>query len=163
MNGPAGDSVKAQVSVKVSVERAFDLFTREIDLWWRRSPRFRNFSGAQALVCIEPRLDGRVLESWSDGSVERIFEIGRVTTWQPPSALAFTWRNANFADGEVTQVEVSFAADGDATLVTVVHRGWAALPPDHPARHGAGVLAFQQSLGSWWGDQLSALRQIATP
>lgn len=157
----AGDLVKAQVSVDVPLERAFELFTQNIDLWWRRSPRFRNFAEAQALVCIEPKLDGRVFESWSDGQDERVFEIGRVTLWQPPTALAFTWRNSNFTAGEVTHVEVTFSANGDATLVTVIHRGWAALPPNHPARHNAGVAAFQQSLGRWWGDQLSAFR-IAT-
>lgn len=159
MTGLAGDQVKVEVRVKVPRERAFALFTTEIDLWWRRSPRFRNGTGARAIICIEAKVDGRVFESWSDGTAEHAFEIGRVTRWDPPSALAFTWRNANFADGEVTHVEILFTGDGDSTLVTVVHRGWAALRPDHPARHGAPAAAFQRSLGQWWGDQLTAFRQ----
>jgi Activator of Hsp90 ATPase homolog 1-like protein len=152
--------VKVEVSVNVSRQRAFDLFTTEIDLWWRRSVRFRNFTDDRAFICIERKVEGRVFESCSDGSVERVFEIGRVTRWQPHSDFAFTWRNANFAEGEITHVEIEFSGDGDTTLVTVVHSGWAALRPDHPARHGAPIRAFQSSMGRWWGDQLSAYRRV---
>jgi hypothetical protein len=36
-----GDQARASVGVAVPPEEAFDIFTREIDLWWRRGPRFR--------------------------------------------------------------------------------------------------------------------------
>ena len=72
--------------------------------------------------------------------------------------LAFEWRAVNFAPTEVTTVEVTFVDRGDATDVTVVHRGWAALPADHPVRHGADVARFIRAQGLWWGDLLTSLR-----
>ena len=47
------------------------------------------------------------------------------------------------------------------TLVTVTHRGWASLRPDHPARHGQDVGPFIRTMGLWWGDQLTSLRLVA--
>ena len=153
-----GDKVIASVSVRLSQARTFALFTQEIDLWWRRGPRFRHGS-ASGVVCIEPWVDGRVFESWNTGTEEHVFEIGRVLEWQPPERLAFSWRNETFTSGEMTKVEVDFDDHGDSTMVTVTHRGWSALPADHPARHGLRSTTFQQMVGRWWGDQLTALRQ----
>jgi hypothetical protein len=45
--------------------------------------------------------------------------------------------------------------------VTVHHRGWSALPEDHPARHGLTGAAFARMVGLWWGDLLTALREHA--
>lgn len=157
----AGDKVTASVSVRLSRARTFALFTQEIDRWWRRGPRFRHSLSTGALIAIEPHLGGRVFESWGSGGEECVFEIGRVTTWDPPARLAFSWRNQTFTRSEATQVEVDFADHGATTMVTVTHRGWASVPPDHPARHGLVTTAFQQMIGRWWGDQLTALRQGA--
>jgi hypothetical protein len=56
------------------------------------------------------------------------------------------WRLTNFAPGERTEVEVLFEPDEDGTRVTVEHRAWSALRPDHPARHGQDAPAF---LAGW--------------
>jgi hypothetical protein len=45
--------------------------------------------------------------------------------------------------------------------VTVTHRGWASLRPDHPVRHGHEVPAFIRMMGLWWGDLLTSLREHA--
>jgi uncharacterized protein YndB with AHSA1/START domain len=157
----AGDQARVTVSVAVPPATAFDIFTREIDLWWRRGPRFRALSGEHALIAIEGRLGGRVFESQGDGSPAR--EIGRVLAWEPPARLLFEWRASNFAPAERTEVEVQFeaAAGGRSTRVTVTHRGWAAIRPDHPVRHGQDTAAFLRLMGLWWGDQLAALRLLA--
>jgi uncharacterized protein YndB with AHSA1/START domain len=90
-----------------------------------------------------------------------VFEVGRVTAWQPPSRLVLEWRNVNFAPSERTEIEVVFEPAGGGTRVTVQHRGWAALRPDHPARHNLAGPAFSRMIGLWWGDQLTALRELA--
>jgi hypothetical protein len=41
---PAGDQVRVSVSVAVPPAAAFEIFTQEIDRWWRRGPRFRRGS-----------------------------------------------------------------------------------------------------------------------
>jgi len=162
---PAGrrTDANATVAVRVAVppEVAFDLFTREIDSWWRRGPKFRHGSGADARIAIEPRLDGAVFETWQQEGEPRRFELGRVVAWEPPARLVFTWRNATFAPIENTEVEVTFAIAGSGTLVTVRHRGWTALRPDHPARHGLSDAGLSRSVGLWWGDQLTSLRERA--
>lgn len=163
MSGERAADVTATVAVRVAAapEIAFDLFTREIDSWWRRGPRFRHATGSDARISIEPRRDGAVRETWHENGAERHFELGRVTAWAPPHRLCFTWRNATFAPAEDTDVEVTFAAVGAGTLVTVRHRGWTRLRPDHPARHGMDDTALSRSVGLWWGDQLTALRERA--
>ena len=40
MTGP-GDRASASVFVRLAVEEAFDVFTREIDLWWRTGLAYR--------------------------------------------------------------------------------------------------------------------------
>lgn len=161
---PPGDRARAMVGVAVEPEAAFRLFTEQMDLWWRRGRRFRIAPGDRGLMAMEPGVGGRVFESWHDAQgTERVHEIGRVQVWEPPRRLVFSWRAINFAPDETTEVEVLFArTESGHTQVSVEHRGWAALRPDHPVRHGQEVPAFIRMMGLWWGDQLTALRVRGT-
>jgi uncharacterized protein YndB with AHSA1/START domain len=153
----AGDQARVTVGVAVPPDVAFAVFTEEIDLWWRRGPQFRRVGGKHAVIAIEGVEGGRVFESAGEGLPAQ--EVGRVLAWQPPSRLVFEWRAANFAPAECTEVEVLFAlAPGGGTSVTVVHRGWADIRPDHPVRHGQDVPAFIGGMGRWWGGLLSSYR-----
>jgi len=154
----AGDQARVTVSVALAPADCFAVFTQEIDLWWRRGPRFRAFGGDRALIAIEGHEGGRVFEQLGDN----VHEIGRVLSWEPPARLRFEWRASNFAPLEHTEVEVTFEAAGSGTRVTVTHRGWAAIRPDHPVRHRQDTAAFLRTMGLWWGDQLSALRLSAS-
>jgi uncharacterized protein YndB with AHSA1/START domain len=155
------DQVRVGVLVRVPLTTAFELFTTDIDRWWRRGPKFRNAGVNAGFVHIDPHVNGRVFESIEDENGPRVFEIGRVSAWEPPHRLVFSWRNSNFAAHEVTEVEVRFSAAGGGTKVEVTHRGWSALRGDHPARHGLDDQAFARMLGLWWGEQMSALREFA--
>jgi len=159
--GAAGDVATVTVTLAVAPADAFEIFTGEINLWWRRGPRFRNAVDESGIICIEPRLGGRVFESQSaqDG-VETVIEIGRTTVWDPPGRLVFEWRNSNFSAGEKTEVEVRFQPSRSGTRVTVMHRGWSGIRPDHPARHGLATAEFVRMMGMWWGDQLTSLRVV---
>lgn len=165
MTGPAPSGDEARVSVTVAVEpaEAFDVFTREIDLWWRRGPKFRLAGHHPGTLIFEPGVDGRIFETFETAAGGRVHEVGRVTVWEPPARLVFTWRNANFSPDERTEVEVGFEATGVGTLVTVRHRGWSAIRSDHPARHGLDGAAFIRMNALWWGDQMTSLRErVAT-
>jgi uncharacterized protein YndB with AHSA1/START domain len=89
-----------------------------------------------------------------------VIEVGRIRAWEPPHRLAFSWRNANYAADEQTDVEVTFEPSSSGTLITVTHSGLASLRSDHPARHGQEGAAFSRMIGLWWGEQMSSLRQL---
>jgi uncharacterized protein YndB with AHSA1/START domain len=156
-----GDQARVSVAVGVPPATAFEIFTGEIDVWWRRGPKFRHAGTHGGFVHLEPHVGGRLFESidGDNGSGPRVFEVGRVLVWEPPERLAFSWRNANFAPDEITRVDVEFVPSRTGTIVTVTHRGWSALRPDHPARHGLHGAAFSRMIGLWWGELLTSLRQ----
>jgi len=156
----SGDRARVSVTVAVPPEVAFEVFTGEIDRWWRRGPKFRHAGLRRGLVHLEPRLGGRLFESIDSEDGERVFEVGRVRVWDPPARLAFSWRNANFAPHESTDVTVEFTPTASGTLVTVTHVGLAALRADHPARHGLQGAEFSRMIGLWWGDQMTSLREL---
>ncbi len=155
----AGDAAGATVFVAVTPEDAFDVFTREIDLWWRRGKRYRIGGREPGVLGFEGRLGGRLFETVELPAGPRTFVVGRVLAWDPPRGFELEWRGVNFKPHETTHVAVSFRASGDGTLVSVRHSGFAALPDDHPARHGLAGAAFSRMLGMWWGDLLTALRE----
>lgn len=163
MSATAGDVAAASVFVRVSVEDAFEVFTEEIDRWWRHGRKFRIAGTRPGRLAFECRLDGRLFETVELPSGPRVFEVGRVLEWEPPSRFLLEWRVVNFADHEKTLVEVTFTPRGDGTMVRVEHRGWSAIRDDHPARHGLTGAAFSRKNGLWWGELMSALREhVAT-
>ena len=155
-----GDSARISVTVTVPPPLAFELFTVQIDRWWRRGPKYRA-RGDAGFIHIEPQVGGRLFESVDGADGASVFEVGRVQVWDPPRRLSFTWRAANFAEHEVTQVEVEFAAAATGTVVTVTHRGLSGLHAGHPARHGLQGADFSRMIGLWWGELLTSLRQVA--
>ncbi len=157
----AGDEATVTVLVQVAPEEAFRVFTEEIDLWWRRGLRYRIGRG-RSVLCVEPRLGGRLFETFERDGEERVVQTGQVTTWDPPRRLVLSWRAVNFAPSESTEVEVIFAPSPSGTRVTLHHRGWSRIRADHPARHDLAVPAFIRMIGLWWGDLLTSLRERAT-
>ena len=156
----SGDSARVSVTVAVPPPLAFEIFTEEIDRWWRRGIKFRQSGGRGGFLRIEPQVGGRLFESIDGGAGTSVFEVGRVRVWEPPRRLAFSWRNANYAPDEQTEVEVEFVPASAGTLVTVTHRGLSALRAAHPARHGLQGGAFSRMIGLWWGEQMSSLREL---
>lgn len=72
------------------------------------------------IVAFEPYAGGRIFERASNG-VE--LEWGQVLAWEPPHRLSYVWHI--YGDrADATEVDINFAAEGEATKVTIVHRGW---------------------------------------
>jgi uncharacterized protein YndB with AHSA1/START domain len=166
MSAPApkpGDVATVTVTVNVDPRAAFEIFTAQIDQWWRRGPRFRNepAAGDRGMLFLEPKLGGRLFESVRVRGAETVIDIGRIVAWSPPAHLAFTWRNSNFAPDEATHVDIRFDACSGGTRITVRHSDLSSLREDHPARHGLQSAAYVRMIGLWWGDLLTALRRHA--
>jgi uncharacterized protein YndB with AHSA1/START domain len=139
--------------VRATPERAFDGFVREIGVWWKPNGLFQTTPRAPGLLAFEPGEGGRLTETLSNG---KVFEIGRILTWEPPSRLVFSWRQANFPPDLATEVEVTFAAVGQETRVSVEHRGFDRVPADSVARHGFPDQALLMRLAEWWRDLLTS-------
>ena len=158
-------SDRASVTVRVGAPReiAWDVFTREIDLWWRHGRKFR--MREPSTMTLEPGVGGRLRETWRSEAGQDAREIGVVAAWVPPRRLVVSWRAANFeAEDPSTEVEVTFeraiGPSGEATLVTVEHRGWSKIRADHPVRHGEAPSAFVRRMGLWWGDLAQSIREL---
>lgn len=144
--------VLVALRVKASPERAFEVFTGEIGLWWRPNAMFQFTPRSPGVLSFESGPDGRFIETLANG---KVFEIGRIRAWEPPEAggpgrLVFGWRQATFRPGQDTEVEVRFEPVGDQTRVTVEHRGWESVPQDHVARHTFPDQIFLRRHGEWW-------------
>lgn len=113
------DPVEKIVVVPAPPEKAFRRFTEEVDTWWpRRSHSV--FQEGCAEVRMEGRLEGRLYEISDDGEEST---WGRVTAWDPPRTVAFTWHPGR--DEETAQsVEVTFRPVERGTRVRIEHVGW---------------------------------------
>jgi uncharacterized protein YndB with AHSA1/START domain len=113
--------VHTSVTVDVSREHAFTVFTQRFDAWWPRSHHIGDVPLDQ--VRLEPRAGGRWYEVRTDGSES---EWGKVLTWDPPGRLVLAWQlNATFTyDPDfLTEVEVTFTEVGPSrTQVVLEHR-----------------------------------------
>lgn len=144
--GIAYPPVRRSIEVRCSPERAFDLFTRTIGVWWPMATH--SVYGQGGSVAMGAGVGAEIVETSTSG--ERTM-WGRVTIWEPGQRLAFTWHPGVPLD-ESTDVEVSFAASPAGTLVELVHRGWERRR--EPARSRA-------SYESGWIPVLERLRDIA--
>ena len=79
--------VKKSITVKASVEHAFEVFTDGFDSWWPRSHHI----GKQPMVkaVIETRAGGRCFGREADGTE---CDWGRVLAWDPPHRFVLAWQ-----------------------------------------------------------------------
>lgn len=148
-------SVLVSLRVRARPDRAFEVFTREIALWWQPNQLIRITDVGGEVLALDAREGGALTATTPNGDV---FEIGRITVWEPPSRLVFSWRQQSFRPDQTTEVDIRFESVGDGeTRVTVQHFGWDAFPPEHAARHGFPEGVFLRRLGEWWTTLISAM------
>ena len=147
--------VVVAIRVRATPQRAFDVFTRDIGAWWRPNALFRFTPRDPGVLSFEPGEGGRLIETRAPG---KVFEVGRIRVWSPPSRLVFGWRQATFAEDQATEVEVRFEPVGEETRVTVEHSGWESVPQTHVAKHHFPNHIFLQRHGEWWRDLLEGLK-----
>ena len=124
-------SVRHEIVVETSAERAFRVFTEQLD---RIKPRDHNMLEVELeATVLEPRAGGRIYDRGVDGSE---CEWATVLAFEPPERFVFSWNisvqwRLEPDPGRRSEVEVSFAPEGDdRTRVAIEHR--------HLDRHGDG-------------------------
>jgi uncharacterized protein YndB with AHSA1/START domain len=146
--------VRSTVVVEAPIERAFQVFTEQIDAWWPRDKKIGAADLQEAV--LEAREGGRWYERDADGSE---CEWGRVLRCEPPRRLVLAWQ----IDGRwqydpelVTEVDVRFIAESATrTRVELEHRDL-----ERFGDHADGVRAAFTSPGGWPG-LLDAYAQLA--
>ena len=124
-------TIRQEIAVDAPVERAFRVFTEQLD---KIKPREHNMLGVDiAETVLEPRAGGRIYDRGTDGSE---CEWASVIAFEPPGRLVFSWNVSPRWQVEPdparrSEVEVRFIAEGpDRTRVELEHR--------HLDRHGDG-------------------------
>ena len=80
-------SVMVAIRVQATPERAFDVFTREIEAWWRPSGLFDLTARGDGRLSFEGGAGGRLITTRDNG---RVFEIGRIQRWAPGESRTVT-------------------------------------------------------------------------
>lgn len=113
--------VRKEIIVEAPRERAFRVFTENMEAWWPREHHI----GASPMkrAVLETRLHGRWYEVGEDGTE---CEWGKVLVWDPPARVVLAWQTTaewKFDPNFVTEVEVTFTAEGPRTTrVNLEHR-----------------------------------------
>jgi uncharacterized protein YndB with AHSA1/START domain len=149
-------SVRKSITVDAPIDRAFHVFTQEMESWW--SPDHHILDAPLARMVTEPHVGGRVYDVGTDGSE---CQWARVLEYDPPNLFVFSWDiNLQWeieTDLERTsEVAITFTAEGDArTRVELEHRKL--------DRHGDGWEKMRDAVGApdGWGVGLRRFGEAA--
>lgn len=156
MNQKTLSPVRHTVTVPLPIERAFSLFTNDLDAWWPRGHKIGAAEMAEAV--LEPRAGGRWYERDADGSE---CEWGKVLVFEPPRRLVVTWQiNAQWQHDpdptHASEFEVRFTEEAGRTRVELEHR--------NIERHGEDAEQLWKAFGSpgGWPGILDGYANTAT-
>lgn len=117
--------VVTAITVPLSPEKAFRLFTENVRRWWPLATH--SVYGDEAQSCtLEGWVGGRFYETHHDG---RESEWGRVLVWEPPQRIVFSFYPGRTPDTP-TDVEITFSPEGKRTRLNLTHSGWERLNPE---------------------------------
>jgi len=118
-------AARRSITVNATPERAFEVFTAGFNSWWPIESHHIGETMAVEVI-MEPFNGGRWFERDADGNE---CNWGFVTEFEPPHRVLLAWHlNPEWGydpDPEkATEVEVTFTAVEDGTLVELEHRGF---------------------------------------
>jgi uncharacterized protein YndB with AHSA1/START domain len=149
-------SVHSEVVVNIPVDRAFAVFTEQMD---QIKPRDHNLLAVDIEKTVfEPRVGGRIYDRGVDGSE---CEWATVLAYEPPDRVVFSWNISPQWQVEPdpdkrSEVEVRFIAEDERrTRVDLEHR--------HLDRHGDGWEAARDGVAApnGWRLYLSRYAELA--
>jgi uncharacterized protein YndB with AHSA1/START domain len=135
--------IRKTVTVDCAVEEAFRVFTVDAISWWPAETHSIHESVDE--IVFEPKVGGAVYEIATNG--ER-GHWATVLEWEPPHRLVLAW-NILEREGDLTEVEVRFLPEGEATRVELEHRGWENVEFDGPAKRRNYESGWDAVLGAY--------------
>ena len=150
------EAVRFDVTVEVSAERAFRVFTEQFD---QIKPREHNLLAPEPIAetVFEARVGGHVYDRGENGSVCR---WARVLTFDPPRRFVISWDISPSWQlvtdpSQASEVEVTFIPEGPGrTRVELEHR--------HLERHGEGWESVRDGVANEGGWPLYLQRYVDT-
>lgn len=144
--------IHRSVAVSWTPAEAFRRFTEDFGRWW---PRATHSIGGPLVrqIVFECRVGGLIYEELADG---RRFQWGRVTAFDPPRQVSFTWHPSRDAD-EAQDVTLTFAAEGSSTRVRLVSSGWHRFGPEKRTMHRAYDIGWGSVLDTFAGRRGAAM------
>jgi hypothetical protein len=134
------------ITVKASADKAFRVFTSELDTWWPKTHHIGKSPMTKAV--LEGKVGGRCYSEQEDNTQ---CDWGEVLVWEPPQRFTMAWKvtptwgyEADLA--KCSEVEVRFTPQGEKlTRVDLEHRYF--------ERHGEGADTMRTSIDSpgGWG------------
>lgn len=122
-------TVNEKIDIVADQVTVFNVYVNRIDEWWPRQKTYRyTFAPADSgpdRIRFEPRVGGRLYESFADGSE---YTIGAIEVFDPPFEIVYTWQAPDWP--APSTIHVRFLASGETTTVVVEHTG---LPDDETA------------------------------
>jgi hypothetical protein len=117
--------VRKIVVVRVTPDKAFEVFTARIDRWWPKTHSIGSAPVRESI--IEPFVGGRWYTKCEDGTE---VVVGHVRHWQPAERFVVTWEisaawKSDPRTAFASEVEVRFVADSAGnTRVELEHRNF---------------------------------------
>jgi hypothetical protein len=143
------EPVRKSIRVRASAERAFRVFTEEMDSWWPRTHHIG--SSPMKRIVVEPKQGGAIYTDQEDGTA---CPWASVLVWEPPYRFVMAWQvNPEWKfEPDLTkcsEVELRFTpVDDGTTLVELEHRDF--------ERHGGRFAEMREMVnaGGGWGSLL---------
>ena len=145
-------SLRREILVEASPDRAFRVFTDKMETWW--PPEHHIGKTPMKNIVMDRRANGRWYEVDANGAQT---DWGRVLIWDPPRRLVLAWQltaDWQFDSAFVTEVDVSFTPVTEGrTRVELEHRNL--------ERYGAKEADVVKAVGSEGGWTLTLQRFAA--
>lgn len=135
-------TVHTSTDVRLSPERAFELFTTGIGSWWDEDHHILQ-APLQEMI-FEPWVGGNIIDRGTDGSECR---WSRVLAYEPPHRVCFSWDITTGWQLETdpdrcSDIEITFTPTDGGTTVTLTHRNL--------DRHGPGWESMREAVARGW-------------
>ncbi|EBA12877.1 SRPBCC family protein [Roseobacter sp. CCS2] len=137
------DPIKKTLTVPLTAEEAFTLFTTKMDTWWP-SAKFSVF-GEKAKITFPNHKGGDIVETSEDGQRD---VWGTLIAYDPGVFLSFTWHPGRPAS-EATVVTVEFTQTEAGTKCDLTHGGFGILGDTADAVSNSYLTGWDLVLGCY--------------